>query len=62
MLKLKIKYSIEKHKNLGKDIKGDYVLWKESESESEHSYGAKGIFQGTKKQCEEYLKSLKKES
>lgn len=57
---MKISYSIEKHENLGKDIKGNYVLWKEVESE--HGYGARGIFQGTRQECINFLEKLKKES
>lgn len=51
-----IKYTIKKHKQLSelhnKDI---YVLWKESK------YGSRGIFQGTKQQCEEKLREIKGE-
>lgn len=57
---MKIKYSIKKHKNLGKDIEGNYVLWKEIESD--HGYGARGIFQGTRQECIDFLEKLKKES
>lgn len=53
-----INYNISKHNNLGKDIKGNYVLWKEVESE--HGCGARGIFQGTKKECEDKLKEIKR--
>jgi cytoplasmic iron level regulating protein YaaA (DUF328/UPF0246 family) len=52
------KYSITKHNQLselkGKDI---YVLWKESKTK--YGNGIKGIFQGTKKECEEKLKEIK---
>lgn len=57
---MKISYSIEKHENLGKDVKGNYVLWKEVESE--HGCGARGIFQGTRQECIDFLEKLKKES
>ncbi|MBR2245690.1 MAG: hypothetical protein IKN65_00895 [Clostridia bacterium] len=48
----KIKYTIQYHNQLGK-----YVLWKEVESE--HGFGIKGIFNGTRKECQEYLQTLK---
>lgn len=48
-----IKYTIEKHKQLGK-----YVVWKETKSE--HGYGVKGVFQGTRQECKNYLEELKK--
>ena len=54
---IKIKYSIEKHNNLGKDVEGNYVLWKEVESE--HGWGVKGIFQGTRHQCINKLKEIR---
>lgn len=47
-----IKYTIQKHKQLDK-----FVLWKETKTE--HGIGFRGIFQGTKKECEEYLKKIK---
>ena len=50
----KISYSISKHKNLGEDVDGEYVLWKEVKSE--HGYGAKGICRGTRKECLQELK------
>lgn len=52
-----IKYTINKHKGYYRDY---YVVWKETKTE--HGYGAKGIFQGTRKECQEYLEKLKKES
>ena len=54
VLKLTIKYTIQKHKQLDK-----FVLWKETKTE--HGIGFRGIFQGTKKECEEYLKKIKGE-
>lgn len=48
------KYTLQKHKQLGK-----YVVWKETKTE--HGIGVKGVFQGTKKECEEYLERLKSE-
>lgn len=51
---IKVSYSISKHNNLGKDVEGDYVLWKEVESD--HGYGVKGIFKGTRKECQQELK------
>lgn len=47
-----VKYSIKKHKQLDK-----YVVWQENQSN--RSFGCKGIFQGTKKECEEFLKERK---
>ena len=51
---MKIKYTIEKHNQLselkGKDI---YVLWKQNK------YSSRGIYQGTKKECEEKLKEVR---
>lgn len=55
---MKIKYSIEKHENLGKKVKGNYVLWKEVESD--RGYGFRGIFQGTRQECIDFLEKLKK--
>ena len=53
-----IKYSIKKHKQLtelnNKDI---YVLW--LEGAGNNSFGCRGIFQGTKQECEEKLKEIK---
>ena len=43
-----VKYKIQKHKQLGK-----YVLWKENK------YSCRGIYQGTKQECEDKLKELK---
>ena len=48
----KVNYSIKKHKQLGK-----HVLWKEISSE--HGFAIKGIFNGTKKECEDRLKEIK---
>lgn len=54
-----IKYVIQKHKQLTELNKEDtYVVWKETKTE--HGYGVKGVFQGTKKDCKEYLETLKK--
>lgn len=50
----KANYSIKKHKQLG-----EYVLWKEISSE--HGFAVKGIFKGTKKECQEYLEKIKGE-
>ena len=47
-----VRYSISKHKQLGK-----YVLW--AENKSSHGFCIKGIFQGTKQECEEKLKEIK---
>ena len=47
----KANYSIKKHKQLG-----EYVVWKESKTE--HGFGVKGVFQGTKQECQEYLEKL----
>ena len=47
-----IKYSISKHKQLG-----CYVVW--CESRTENGYGCKGVFQGSRKECQEYLERLK---
>ena len=44
-----IKYSIKKHKQLG-----CYVLWKEGSGHN--SFGCRGIFHGTKQECEAELK------
>ena len=54
VLKLITKYTLQKHKQLGK-----YVVWKETKTE--HGIGVKGVFQGTKKECEDYLEKLKGE-
>ena len=54
-----IKYTIEKCYKLGDKVKGNYVVW--CESKSENGYGVKGVFQGTKKECKEYLETLKGE-
>ena len=43
---------IGKHKQLNK-----FVLWKETKTE--HGIGFRGIFQGTKKECQEYLEKIK---
>ena len=48
-----VKYKIEKHKE------GYYVVWQESKTK--HGYGTKGVFQGTKQECQEYLEGLKNE-
>jgi len=50
----KANYSIKKHKQLG-----EYVLWKEIISE--HGFAVKGIFNGTKKECEAKLKEIRGE-
>ena len=47
-----IKYSISKHNQLG-----CYVVWQESKTE--RGYGNKGVFQGSRKECQEYLERLK---
>ena len=49
-----IKYSISKHNQLS-ELKGKevYVLWKENK------YSCRGIFQGTKKECEDKRKEIK---
>ena len=51
----KINYSIEKHEH-SSNLKGKliYVLWKESD------YSCYGIYQGSKQECEKYLKKIKK--
>lgn len=49
-----VKYKIQKHKQLGQ-----YVVWRESKTE--HGLGIKGVFQGSKKECEEYLEKIKGE-
>ncbi len=46
------KYSIKKNKMLGK-----YVVWKESKTK--HGFSIRGIFQGTRKECEEKLENIK---
>lgn len=43
-----IKYTISKHEQLG-----CYVLWKEKD------YSSRGIFHGTKQECENKLKEVK---
>lgn len=49
-----IKYNINKHKQLSEINKKDiYVLWKESK------YSCRGIFQGTKQECQNKLKKIK---
>ena len=48
-----VKYKIEKHKE------GYYVVW--CETKTEHGYGSKGVFQGTKEECKKYLEVLKNE-
>ena len=52
-----IKYSIKKHNNLGDKVEGNYVLWKEVESE--RGWGVKGIFQGTKEECKNKLNEIR---
>jgi hypothetical protein len=54
VLKLIVKYTIQKHKQLG-----EYVVWQETKTE--HGYGNKRIFKGTKQECQEYLEKLKGE-
>lgn len=55
-----IKYTIQKHKQLTEMNNEDtYVVWRNTQGE--HGYGCKGVFQGSKKQCQEYLESLKGE-
>lgn len=55
-----IKYTIEKHNQLSElNKKSMYVLWKEVTSE--HGFGVKGIYQGTKKECQEKLKEIRGE-
>ena len=49
-----MKYSINKHKQLG-----CYVVW--CEIQTAHGYGVKGVFQGTRKECQEYIEKLKEE-
>lgn len=49
-----VKYSISYHKQMEK-----WVLWKEVNSK--HGFAIKGIFQGTKKECQEKLKEIKGE-
>lgn len=50
-------YNIEKHKQLTEINKKDtYVLWKSK------GYSIRGIYQGSKKECEEKLKEIKSES
>lgn len=52
---MSVKYHIEKHEQLGK-----YVLWKETETKQ--GLSVRGIFQGTRKECEEKLEQIKKEN
>jgi hypothetical protein len=59
MKKIKINYFIKKHNKLGSKVKGDYVLWKEVHSE--RGWGIKGVFQGSKQECEEELQRIRKE-
>lgn len=49
-----IKYTIEYHKQLEK-----WILWKEVNST--HGFCVKGIFQGTKKECQKKLKEIRGE-
>ena len=54
------KYTIERHNQLSElNKKSMYVLWKEVNSE--HGFCVRGIFQGSKKECEEKLKQIKGE-
>lgn len=54
VLKLKIRYTIEKHNQLSEiNNKEIYVLWKQNK------YSSRGIFQGTKKECEDKRKEIK---
>ena len=52
------KYKIQKHKQLtdlnNKDV---YIIWKETKSE--HGYGTKGIYQGTKDECKKKLEQIR---
>ena len=51
----KINYSIKKHKHLSNlNRKPIYVLWKEC------NYSCYGIYQGSRQECEKYLKIIKK--
>ena len=47
-----MKYSISKHKQLD-----CYVVW--CETKTDNGYGCKGVFQGTRQECKEYLERLK---
>ena len=49
-----VKYTIEKHKQMN-----CYILWKNVKRD--HSYGCRGIFQGTRKECKEKLKEIESE-
>ena len=49
-----MKYSISKHKQLD-----CYVVW--CETKTNNGYGCKGVFQGTRKECQEYMEVLKNE-
>lgn len=52
------KYNIKLHKQLSLlNGKLMYVLWKEVYGE--HSIGIKGIYQGSKKECQEELRKIK---
>ena len=51
-MKKKIKYTIEKHAQLGK-----YIIWRDVESS--HGFCTKGIFQGTRKECQEELEKIR---
>ena len=54
------KYTIEKHNQLSElNGKDTYVLWREVNSK--HGFCVRGIFQGSKKECQEYLERLKGE-
>ena len=51
---MKIRYTIEKHNQLSEiNNKDMYVLWKQNK------YSSRGIFQGSKKECEDKLKEIK---
>ena len=52
-----VEYKIQKHKQLG-----CYVVWCETKTEKKDDrkgYGCKGVFRGTKEECQEYLNKLK---
>ena len=51
-MKEKIYYTIEYHKLMKK-----YILWKNVDSKN--GFASKGIYAGTKKECEEKLKEIK---
>ena len=54
VLKLKIRYTIKKHNQLSEiNNKDMYLLWKQNK------YSSRGIFQGSKKECEEKLREMK---